>query len=125
MRRRLAIVLLFGLLAGCGGQAGKSFPVFFQPYSATLDAQGQATVQAAAAYANAHALMPVALAGDATRPDMGDFDTLRQQRVAVVKDALVQAGVGAAGIDVLGTGLAYGDGDPSQIAGRVVINVGL
>jgi outer membrane protein OmpA-like peptidoglycan-associated protein len=125
MRYRVAVVLLFAFLAGCGGQAGKSFPVFFQPYSSALDAQGLATVQAAAAYANAHTLMPVSIAGDATRPDPGDFDTLRQQRVAVVKDALVQAGVGAAGIDVWGTGLAFPNGDPSQIAGRVVINVGL
>jgi outer membrane protein OmpA-like peptidoglycan-associated protein len=125
MRYRVAIVLLFAFLAGCGGQAGKSFPVFFQPYSSALDAEGQATVQAAAAYANAHALMPVSIAGDATRPDTGDIDTLRQQRVAVVKDALVQAGLGAAGIDVFGTGLSYPNGDPSQIRGRVVINVGL
>nr|WP_294506810.1 hypothetical protein [uncultured Rhodopila sp.] len=125
MRYRVAIVLLFALLAGCGGQAGKSFPVFFQPYSSALDAQGLATVQAAAAYANAHTLMPVAIAGDATRPDSGDFDTLRQQRVAVVKDALVQAGLGAAGIDVWGTGMAFPTGDPSQVQQRVVINVGL
>jgi outer membrane protein OmpA-like peptidoglycan-associated protein len=125
MRYRVAIVLLFAFLAGCGGQAGKSFPVFFQPYSSALDAQGLATVQAAAAYANAHTLMPVAIAGDATLPDSGDFDTLRQQRVAVVKDALVQAGIGAAGIDVFGTGLAFPTGDPSQVQGRVVINVGL
>nr|WP_294554219.1 hypothetical protein [uncultured Rhodopila sp.] len=125
MRFRVAIVLLFAFLTGCGGSAGKSFYVFFQPYSSALDAQGLATVQAAAAYANAHALMPVALAGDATRPDTGDIDTLRQERVAVVKDALVQAGVGAAGIDVWGTGLVYPNGDPGQIVGRVVINVGL
>ena len=125
MRYRVAILLTFAFLSGCGGQTGKSFPVFFQPYSSALDAQGLATVQAAAAYANAHTLMPVAIAGDATRPDTGDIDTLRQQRVAVVKDALVQAGVGAAGIDVWGTGLVYANGDPGQVVGRVVISVGL
>jgi outer membrane protein OmpA-like peptidoglycan-associated protein len=125
MRFRVTIVLLFTLLCGCSGGAGKSFSVFFQPYSAALDGQALATVQAAATYAKAHPLMPVALAGDATRPDTGDLDTLRQERVAAVKDALVQAGLGAAGIDVWGTGMAFPTGDPSQVVGRVVISVGL
>jgi outer membrane protein OmpA-like peptidoglycan-associated protein len=125
MRHRLAVLTLFALLAACGAKGGQSFRVFFQPYSSDLDAQSQATVQAAAAYANAHPLMPISITGDATRPDTGDIDTLRQQRVAVVKDALVRAGIGAAGIDIMGAGLAYPTGVPDQPVGRVVINVGL
>jgi outer membrane protein OmpA-like peptidoglycan-associated protein len=121
---RVAILLLVAFLSGCSGKDGKSFYVFFQPYDSGLDAQAQATVQAAATYANAHPLMPISIAGDATRPDIG-VDTLRQQRVAAVKHALVQAGVGAMGIDIQGAGLAYADGMPDQPVGRVTINVGL
>jgi outer membrane protein OmpA-like peptidoglycan-associated protein len=126
MRYRFAAALLVCVaLAGCSGGAGKAFYVFFQPYSSDLDAQARATVQAAASYAIAHPIMPIAIAGDATRPDSGDIDTLRQQRVAAVKNALVQAGVGAPGIDVFGTGLAFPTGMPDQPAGRVTVNVGL
>ncbi len=121
---RVAILLLFAVLSGCSGKDGKSFYVFFQPYVGSLDAQAQATVQEAARYSNAHPLMPISIAGDATRPGEG-IDTLRQQRVAAVKDALIQDGVGALGIDVEGTGLAYPDGMPNQPVGRVTINVGL
>jgi outer membrane protein OmpA-like peptidoglycan-associated protein len=121
---RVAILLLFAVLSGCSGKDGKSFYVFFQPYDGSLDAQAQATVQQAASYANAHPLMPISIAGDATRPGDG-IDTLRQQRVAVVKDALIKDGVGAFGIDVEGAGLAYANGVPDQPVGRVTINVGL
>jgi outer membrane protein OmpA-like peptidoglycan-associated protein len=125
MRSGFGWLLLCVALAGCAGGDGKAFYVFFQPYSSDLDSEAQTTVQAAATYALAHPLMPISIAGDATRPDTGDNDTLRQQRVAAVKDALVRAGVGAPGIDVRGNGLAYPDGVPDQPVGRVTVNVGL
>jgi outer membrane protein OmpA-like peptidoglycan-associated protein len=125
MRYRVAILLLFAFLGGCTSLDGKRFSVLFQPYSSALDAQAQATVQSASAFAQAHPLMPLSIAGYVQRLDSGDFETLRQQRVMMVQDALVRQGVDQARIEVLGNGILYPDGVPDQTIGRVDINIGL
>jgi hypothetical protein len=90
-----------------------------------MDSQAQAAVQSASAFAQAHPLMPLSIAGYVVRIDPGDIDTLRQQRVMVVQDALVRRGVNQMRIEVLGNGILYPDGVPDQTAGRVDINIGL
>jgi outer membrane protein OmpA-like peptidoglycan-associated protein len=125
MRCSVAILLLSAVLGGCTSLDGKRFSVLFQPYSSDLDAQAQAAVQSASAFAQAHPLMPLSIAGYVVRIDPGDIDTLRQQRVMVVQDALVRRGVNQVRIEVLGNGILYPDGVPDQTVGRVDINIGL
>jgi outer membrane protein OmpA-like peptidoglycan-associated protein len=125
MRCRVAIVLLLAFLVGCAGLDGKKFSVAFQPFGVDLDPRAQATVQAAAAFAKAHPLMPLSLAGYATRPDGDNFATLRQQRVAVVQDALVREGVNQIRIEILGNGIIYPDGVPDLPPEAVDISIGL
>jgi outer membrane protein OmpA-like peptidoglycan-associated protein len=125
MRYRIGVVLFLVLLAGCAGPDGGKFSVLFQPYSADLDPKAQETVRAAGAFAKAHPLMPLSLSGYTSRPDPGDFPTLRQVRVVAVRNALVAEGVDRLRIEALGNGILYPDGVPDQQAGRVDINVGL
>jgi outer membrane protein OmpA-like peptidoglycan-associated protein len=125
MRCRAAIFLLFVFLDGCSGHDVRKFSVLFQPFSADLDPRAQATVRAAAAFAKAHPLTPLSIAGYATRPDPGDVPTLRQERVGVVHDALVREGVDQIRIEVLGNGILYPDGGPDLPPDEVDISVGL
>lgn len=127
MRYRVAVLLLFTFLGGCTGPSGQTFSVPFGPYSANLDPPAQEIVRAAAAFAKAHSLMPLSIAGYTIRPDPDYVDTLREQRVAAVRRALVTEGVGEFRIQVLGTGIVYPQGVPmpSLPPGRVDINIGL
>ena len=125
MRYRFTTLVLFALLGGCGGGDGKSFSVFFQPYSADLDPRAQETVHAAATFANAHPLMPVSIAG--YTPSQGfNVDTTSGQRAEVVQNALVREGVGRLRIEIVGSDrLIDPTGLPNLPVGRVDINVGL
>ena len=125
MKFRVGVLLMLLGLCGCGGSLGKTFSVLFQPYTSGLDPKAQDTVRAAAAFANAHPEMPLAIAGDATRPEAGETDTLRQQRVTVVKDVLVREGVDPFRIQVLGTEILHPNGISDQTLGKVAINIGL
>ncbi len=125
MRPWVAVVLLSALLVGCTGPAGGKYSVRFQPFSAFLDAPAQAVVHSAAAFANAHPLMPLSISGYASPLDPSDIETLRQERVQTVQRALIQEGVGRERIEVLGTGLLYPDGVPDSPLGRVDIKIGL
>jgi hypothetical protein len=119
------VVLLLALSSGCSGPDGGKFSVSFLPYSSALDTPGLTTVHNAAAFASAHPLMPVSIAGYAQPLDTGDIDTLRQERVQTVQQALINEGVSSIRIEVLGNGLLYPDGVPYLPTGRVDINVGL
>jgi hypothetical protein len=119
------VVLLPVLLSGCSGSDGGKFSVSFLPYSSALDAPGLTTVHNAAFFASAHPLMPLSVAGYAQRLDSGDIDTLRQERVQTVQQALISEGVSPVRIEVLGNGILYPDGVPDLPTGRVDINVGL
>jgi hypothetical protein len=123
---RVAVVLLAASLAGCAG-GGKTFIIQFQPFSASLDTAGQSTLHAAADYAKANPLAPVSVDGFHSRPDPTEFDTLPQERVNVVTNALVDVGVDRWRIEVLGTGVVYPQGVPMPILPErsVVIRTGL
>jgi len=70
-------------------------------------------------------LMPLSIAGYASRIDPSDIDTLRQERVQTVQQALIREGVGPMRIEILGAGLLYPDGVPDLPTGRVEIAIGL
>ncbi len=125
MRASVVIVMLLVLLAGCAGLEGHKYVVRFQPYDLALDAQAQGAVQSAAAFAKAHPLSPITIAGYASPADTGDFQTLRQQRVGLVQSALVAQGVDPLRIEILGNGILYPDGVPDEVAGQIDIAVGL
>jgi hypothetical protein len=125
MKNRAALLLLLASLGGCAGQDGKRFSILFQPYSSDLGPQAQQEVQAASAYAKTHPLMPLSIADYSSRPDPHDIDTMKQQRVGVVQNALVRDGVDQIRIEVLGNGILYPDGVPNLPTGKVDINIGL
>jgi outer membrane protein OmpA-like peptidoglycan-associated protein len=127
MRYRVAIVVLFAFLSGCSGSDGKTFPVYFQPFSADLDPQAQATVHAAAAFASAHPLMPLTIPGYATPPSADALPTLRQEQVGAVREALIREGVDRLRIEIQGTGAGLVDhgGVPNITPGEVDIAIGL
>jgi outer membrane protein OmpA-like peptidoglycan-associated protein len=125
MRSGMTVILLCVLAGACSSPNGGKYSVRFQPFSADLDPQARAVVHSAAAFANAHPLMPLSIAGYATPLNPGDIETLRQERVQTVQRTLIQEGVGAERIEVLGTGLLYPDGVPDLPKGRVDIAIGL
>jgi outer membrane protein OmpA-like peptidoglycan-associated protein len=124
--RRVAVVLLAASLAGCAG-GGKTFIIRFEPFSASLDTAGRSTLHAAADYAKANPLAPVSVDGFHSRPDPTEFDTLPQERVNVVTNALVDVGVERWRIEVLGKGVVYPRGVPMPTLPdrSVVIRTGL
>jgi len=124
---RVAVLLLLALIGGCAGSDGRKFTIAFPPFTSALDPKAQQNVEAAAAFANAHSLMPLSILGYPTRPDPNDADTLREQRVAVVRNELVRQGVAQFRIEVLGTGIIYPEGVPMPglPADQVDISVGL
>jgi hypothetical protein len=125
MHRRVPILLLLVFLNGCSGPDGKRFSIQFQPFSSALDPRAQADIQAAAAFANTHPLMPLSIRGFAIPPDSGDVDTLRQQRVMLVRNELVRDGVSNIRIELLGNGILYPGGVPDLPPDRIDINIGL
>jgi hypothetical protein len=127
MLRCCALFLMLGSLAGCAGGLGQTFLVRFMPFSATPDAQGRATFQAAVAYANANPLLPVTVDGFRQGQYSNEFDTLREERVRGAVSELVAGGVSRGRIDILGEGIAYAQGSPtpSPPPDTVKISIGL
>jgi hypothetical protein len=111
--RRCTLLLILGSLAGCGAGLGQTFMVQFMPFSATPDAPGQTTLQAAIAYANANPLMPVTIDGFRYGQYPNEFDTIREERVRDVVAMMVAGGVSRERIDILGKGIAYAQGSPT------------
>ncbi len=125
--RRSALFLMLASVAGCAGGVGQTFMVSFMSFSATPDAQGQAVVQAAIAFANAHPLAPITIDGFRTGQYPNESDTIAAERVEVVSAALVEGGVSRARIEILGHGIAYPQGSPmpSLPSDRVKIAIAL
>jgi hypothetical protein len=127
MLRHSALLLMLGSLAGCAGGLGQTFLVRFMPFSATPDAEGRATFQAAVAYAKANPLMPVTVDGFRQGQYPNEYDTLREERVRGTVSELVAGGVSRGRIDILGEGIAYAQGSPtpSPPPDTVKISIGL
>jgi hypothetical protein len=86
--------------------------VQFMPFSSTPVGQGQATVQAAVAYAKANPLSPVTIDGFHYGQYSNQYDSMAEDRVRAVVYMLVEGGVDRARIDILGEGIAYAQGSP-------------
>jgi outer membrane protein OmpA-like peptidoglycan-associated protein len=127
MLRHCALLLMLASITGCAGGLGQTFMVQFMPFSATPDAQGQPTVQAAIAFAKANPLMPVTIDGFHYGQYPDQFDSMGEERVRVVVSMLVDGGISRARIDILGRGIAYAQGSPMPPLPRdtVKIAVGL
>jgi hypothetical protein len=110
--RLSALLLMLGSLAGCAGGLGQTFMVQFMPFSSIPVGQGQATVQAAIAYANANPLSAVTIDGFHYGQYTNQYDTLGEQRVRTLVAMFVQAGVSHARIDILGKGINFAQGSP-------------
>ena len=112
MLRHSALLLLLGSVAGCAVGVGQTFMVQFMPFSATPEAHGQATVQAAITFAKANPLDPITIDGFHYGQYANQFDTIREERVRAVVSMLVDGGISGARITIMGEGMAYAQGSP-------------
>ncbi|MBS0643959.1 MAG: hypothetical protein U1E70_12145 [Acetobacteraceae bacterium] len=126
MLRRVALLLMLTSLASCAGGLGQTYYVQFQTFSATPDAQGQATVQSVIAYAKQNPLMPVTIDGFHYGQYTNQVDTMAEERVRVVANMLVQGGISRSRIDILGKGgIAYAQGSPMAALPPNTVKVGV
>ncbi len=129
--RRVAALGMILAMAGCaelhlGSPAGQGqkFVIFFQPWSANIDDQGQAAVKAAADSAKYHSTVPVTVAGFASPIGTTQANAdLAKTRAQVVSDALVSNGVSADRIKRKALGEVDYTLDPIE-SRRVEISVG-
>jgi hypothetical protein len=125
MLRCSVLFLTLGSLAGCAGGVGHTFMVQFMPFSATPDAQGQAAVQAAIAFAKANPLDPMTIDGFHYGQYSNEFDTIREERVRAVVSMLVEAGISGARIGILGEDMAYAQGAPMPSLPRDTVKIAI
>jgi cytochrome c oxidase subunit 2 len=125
MRRLLLCAVLLALPA-CTlfDPPGQRFVVYFEPFSADIDAPAGAVVTGAAQWANAHPMAPVVVAAyaDPTGSAQANAD-LTRLRAQVVSDGLVHNGVAAIRIRREDIGPVPFKID-SQESRRVLITVG-
>jgi outer membrane protein OmpA-like peptidoglycan-associated protein len=126
MRLRWIALASLVTLAGCGtGSQTRNFSVYFQPYSAELDKQAKETAETAAQYAQAHAVLPVAIEGYSAPADPGrDIDGLSAQRADAIKRVLTAAGVSPTRISTSANGSIDPHPMPQLSVRRVDIAVG-
>ena len=126
MRLRCMTVLLVAVLGGCSWLSdSRQFSVYFEPYSAEPNRQAHDTVAAAAAYAQAHPMLPVTIDGYSAPPDPGkDVDGLSAQRADAVKQGLIGDGVAPIRITTNANGIADPKNLPSVAVRRVDIQIG-
>lgn len=133
MLRRTA-ALSFAIFTTCSAAAlaqipASSYPVFFQPWSAGLDANATNTIKLAAKTALAHPAYPVVVTGsaDTVGSEAANKD-LALTRAQVVADALAADGVAESRIAVVSTGSISSPGTApgtfAQFSRRVLIQVG-
>lgn len=96
MRRLTTLLLAIGI-AGCATSpvtTGQRFPVFFTPFSTQLDANAQAAIAAATAWARRYPTEPVTVVGYADpRINRQMNQDLAMRRSRSVTDQLVRDGV--------------------------------
>jgi outer membrane protein OmpA-like peptidoglycan-associated protein len=134
MRKTITALAFAGLfaVAGATGYAAAqaaNYPVFFQPWSAAIDAHGTSTIKIAAKAALANPNDPVVVTGsaDTVGGEAANKD-MALTRAQVVADALVADGVAQSRIAIVSTGeLAspgVAAGSYAQFSRRVLIKVG-
>jgi len=131
MRKILMISMLCGV-TGCGLQFGGApaatspdTPVFFQPFSASLDPDAVTAIAAAAAAANQAPTATVTVTGAAD--SIGSTETnkvLSRERADAVAAQLEADGVASARIHAYGIGETGRPGNEAQVNRRVLIRIG-
>lgn len=130
---KIAASLVFvGMLAGSAAFAASpaaNYPVFFQPWSAAIDANGASTIAIAAKTALANPNAPVVVTGSAdTVGGSAANQDMAQTRAQVVADALAADGVPRSRIAIVSTGALAAPGSApgtyQQFSRRVLIRVG-
>jgi outer membrane protein OmpA-like peptidoglycan-associated protein len=106
-----------------------SYPVFFQPWSAALDANASSTIAIAAKTAAANPTYPVIVTGSADTVGGAQANKdMALTRAQVVADALAADGVAESRIAVVSTGSISSPGTApgsyAQFSRRVLIQVG-
>jgi len=133
--RRIAAVMSFVAIASWAGSGpvakadSTGFPVFFQPWSAAIDAAASQTIAAAARAALADPAAPVSVTGAADTVGSALANKyMSETRAQVIADALVADGVAASRIEVRATGATSAPGvapaSYAQFSRRVLIQVG-
>jgi outer membrane protein OmpA-like peptidoglycan-associated protein len=123
----LAVCTAFAVPAAIA--APTSYPVFFQPWSAALDANASSTISIAAKTAQASPDAPVVVTGSAdTVGGTTANKDIALTRAQVVADALTADGVAASRIAVVSAGEVASPGSApgsfAQFSRRVLIQVG-
>jgi outer membrane protein OmpA-like peptidoglycan-associated protein len=131
MNRFAALLSFAGLLAfaATAGAAPAAYPVFFQPWSAAIDANAGSTISIAAKAAQANPQAPVTVTGSAdTVGSPAANKDLALTRAQVVADALVNDGIATSRITVVSAGEVSSPGTApgnfAQFSRRVLIQVG-
>ncbi len=131
---RKTAALSFAIFATLGACAfaqtpTSSYPVFFQPWSAALDANASSTIAIAAKTAAANPTYPVIVTGSADTVGGAQANKdMALTRAQVVADALAADGVAESRIAVVSTGSISSPGTApgsyAQFSRRVLIQVG-
>jgi outer membrane protein OmpA-like peptidoglycan-associated protein len=131
MRKILMISLLCGV-AGCGMQFGGTppstspvTPVFFQPFSASLDPDAVAAIASAAAAAKQSPDAPVTVTGAADSVGTTQANkALSRERADAVAAQLAADGVATPRIHAYGIGESGRPGNEAQVNRRALIRIG-
>jgi outer membrane protein OmpA-like peptidoglycan-associated protein len=131
---RKTATLSFAIFATLGACAfaqtpTSSYPVFFQPWSAALDANASSTIAIAAKTAAANPTYPVIVTGSADTVGGAQANKdMALTRAQVVADALAADGVAESRIAVVSTGSISSPGTApgsyAQFSRRVLIQIG-
>ena len=126
MRLRWISTLVLVSLSGCSlFSDGQKYSVYFENNATELNPQGNETILAAANFAQAHPMRPVAVAGFSGLPGPGqNVDGLSARRAEVVKQLLVADGVSPGRITTSANGMVDPKTLPDVAVRRVDISVG-
>ncbi len=133
--RKILIVCGLAGLSGCAvplgdtTPVGPATPVFFQPFSAALDAPAEAVIASTAQAAKISPQMRVIVTGAADSVGSEKMNYyLSETRAQIVADTLMQDGVPEERIEIRANGTAQAiapvqTGTPAQSARRVLIQL--
>ena len=123
---RSASIVLLAALGSCGPSTdAQRYSIYFEPYSAKVDPQSTETIHQAARFAQAHPSQPVAIGGFSAPPDPNrDIPGLSAQRAEIVKQALINDGVGPQRISSAANGITEPAALPNLAVRRVDISIG-
>jgi hypothetical protein len=124
MRLDWVTITTLAFIGGCTSSP-QTYSVYFQSYSTELDPQARQTVQEAADFGRARSWLPIQVIGYAAPADpRPNLDALSAQRAAVVKQLLVDDGIGPNRISVAGDGVIDPRPLPPLSVRRVDISFG-